>query len=98
MSLLLDIICNGFGVTVTGCVVPETLNGTKHVPWFEAGATIFDKNGIQYLGIPGLINARSILATLIVQVTDLTSHSQTQYRDLQARTASVASVSMTSRD
>ncbi|KAL3148514.1 hypothetical protein ABBQ38_013953 [Trebouxia sp. C0009 RCD-2024] len=51
-----------------GCVVPETLNGTNHVPWFEAGATIFSKNGIQYLGIPGLINARSILATLIVQV------------------------------
>lgn len=53
---------------LAGCVVPETLNGTNHVPWFEAGATIFSKNGIQYLGIPGLINARSILATLIVQV------------------------------
>ncbi|DBB13488.1 hypothetical protein WJX82_003124 [Trebouxia sp. C0006] len=51
-----------------GCVVPELLNGTNHVPWFEAGATIFSKNGIQYLGIPGLINARSIIATLIVQV------------------------------
>ena len=51
-----------------GCVVPELLNGTNHVAWFEAGATIFSKNGIQYLGIPGLINARSILATLIVQV------------------------------
>lgn len=52
-------------------MVPETLNGTNHVPWFEAGATIFSKNGIQYLGIPGLINARSILATLIVQVTNV---------------------------
>lgn len=52
--------------------MPETLNGTNHVPWFEAGATIFSKNGIQYLGIPGLINARSILATLIVQVTPAT--------------------------
>jgi len=51
-----------------GCVVPELLNGTNHVPWFEAGATIFSKKGIQYLGIPGLINARSILLTLVVQV------------------------------
>jgi len=51
--------------------VPELLNGTNHVPWFEAGATIFSKNGIQYLGIPGLINARSIIATLIVQVSSV---------------------------
>ena len=48
--------------------MPELLNGTNHVPWFEAGATIFSKKGIQYLGIPGLINARSILLTLVVQV------------------------------
>jgi len=53
--------------------VPELLNGTNHVPWFEAGATIFSKNGIQYLGIPGLINARSIIATLIVQVSNVGS-------------------------
>ncbi len=51
--------------------MPELLNGTNHVPWFEAGATIFSKNGIQYLGIPGLINARSIIATLIVQVSSV---------------------------
>jgi hypothetical protein len=52
-----------------GCVVPELLDGTKHIPWFQAGATIFDKKGIQYLGVPGLINAKSIIATLLVQVT-----------------------------
>ena len=51
-----------------GCVVPELLDGTKHVAWFKAGEQIFSKNGIQYLGIPGFINARSIIATLIVQV------------------------------
>ena len=50
-----------------GCVVPELLDGTNHVPWFEAGSTIFSKSGIQYLGVPGLINAKSIVATLIVQ-------------------------------
>jgi hypothetical protein len=51
-----------------GCVVPELLDGTNHVPWFEAGATIFSNKGIQYLGIPGLVNARSIIATLLVQI------------------------------
>jgi hypothetical protein len=51
-----------------GCVVPELLEGTNHVAWFDAGATIFGENGLQYLGIPGLINAKSIVATLIVQV------------------------------
>ncbi len=50
-------------------MVPELLDGTKHIPWFQAGATIFDKKGIQYLGVPGLINAKSIIATLLVQVS-----------------------------
>ena len=49
-------------------LVPEALDGTKRVPWFKAGAAIFDKSGIQYLGVPGLINAKSIVATLLVQV------------------------------
>lgn len=49
-------------------MVPELLDSTNHVPWFEAGATIFSPKGIQYLGIPGLINAKNIVATLIVQV------------------------------
>jgi hypothetical protein len=51
-----------------GCVVPELLDGTNHLPWFQAGAEIFKPEGLQYLGIPGLINAKSIVATLIVQV------------------------------
>ena len=51
-----------------GCVVPELLDSTNHLAWFKAGAQIFSDDGIQYLGIPGLINAKSILATLIVQV------------------------------
>jgi hypothetical protein len=51
-----------------GIIVPELLDGTKHVPWFKAGETIFAEGGIQYLGIPGVINATSIVATLLVQV------------------------------
>ncbi len=50
-----------------GIVVPELLDQTGHIAWFDAGATIFSPKGIQYLGIPGLINAKSIIATLIVQ-------------------------------
>lgn len=48
-------------------MVPELLDGTNHVPWFKAGELIFEKRGIQYLGVNGFINAHSILATLIVQ-------------------------------
>jgi light-harvesting complex II chlorophyll a/b binding protein 2 len=51
-----------------GMVVPELLDGTDHVAWFDAGAKIFGKSGIQYLGVPGLINAKNIVATLAVQV------------------------------
>ena len=51
-----------------GCLVPELLDGTKHVPWFKAGAVIFEPEGIQYLGIPGFINAKNIVVTLIIQV------------------------------
>ncbi len=51
-----------------GIVVPELLDQTNHVAWFNAGATIFSPKGIQYLGVPGLINAKNIVATLIVQV------------------------------
>jgi hypothetical protein len=49
--------------------VPELLDSTGHIPWFKAGATIFSSKGIQYLGIPGLINAKNIIATVIVQVS-----------------------------
>jgi light-harvesting complex II chlorophyll a/b binding protein 1/light-harvesting complex II chlorophyll a/b binding protein 2 len=51
-----------------GMVVPELLDSTDNVPWFDAGAKIFTSKGIQYLGQPGLINAKNIIATLIVQV------------------------------
>uniref|UniRef100_UPI0025A2344E chlorophyll a/b-binding protein n=1 Tax=Klebsiella pneumoniae TaxID=573 RepID=UPI0025A2344E len=51
-----------------GCVVPELLEGTGNIAWFNAGAEIFKPEGLQYLGIPGLFNAKSIVATLIVQV------------------------------
>lgn len=52
-----------------GMVVPELLDQTDNVPWFDAGAKIFSSKGIQYLGVPGLINAKNIVATLIVQVS-----------------------------
>ncbi|CAL8462631.1 g2164 [Coccomyxa elongata] len=51
-----------------GIVVPELLDQTNHVAWFDAGATIFSPKGIQYLGVPGLINAKNIIATVAVQV------------------------------
>lgn len=57
-----------FLLKCTGCVVPELLDGTNHIAWFKAGEQIFTKQGIQYLGINGFINAHSIIATLIVQV------------------------------
>ena len=51
-----------------GCLVPEWSSNTGNVAWFNAGAKIFEDEGIQYLGINGFINAHSIVATLIVQV------------------------------
>lgn len=49
--------------------MPELLDQTNHVAWFDAGATIFSPKGIQYLGVPGLINAKNIIATVAVQVS-----------------------------
>lgn len=51
-----------------GCLVPEALPQTDYVPWFKAGAKIFESDGLNYLGNPALIHAQSIGATLIVQV------------------------------
>ena len=57
-----------------GCVVPELLKD-KGVPfsdqasvWFTAGAEIFEENGLNYLGNPSLIHAKSIIATDAVHV------------------------------
>jgi len=51
-----------------GCIVPETLPQTDYVPWFKAGAKIFEPDGLNYLGNRNLIHAQSIGATLAVQV------------------------------
>ena len=51
-----------------GCVLPETLDSTNHVPWFKAGALIFNDGGLDYLGNPSLIHAQSIIAILAFEV------------------------------
>ena len=51
-----------------GAVVPELLAETGGVPWFKAGALIFQDGGLNYLGNATLVHAQSIVATLAVQV------------------------------
>jgi light-harvesting complex II chlorophyll a/b binding protein 2 len=53
---------------VVGCVTPEFLDATDNIPWFKAGALIFEDGGLDYLGNPQLVHAQSILAILGVQV------------------------------
>lgn len=56
---------------ITGCLIPELINpvstsGFEPV-WFKTGAQIFTDSGIDYLGMPGFVNAHSIVAVAAVQ-------------------------------
>jgi len=49
-----------------GCLGPE-IGGDYGLPWFKAGSYIFQEEGLNYLGNPSLIHAKSIVATVAVQ-------------------------------
>ena len=60
-------------VGTVGCLIPELCAkylGTQLAEpvWWKAGSSIYGEGGLNYLGNPALVHARSILVILFAQV------------------------------
>lgn len=58
---------------IVGCIAPELLQKASGVNypepvWFKAGAQVFAEDGLNYLGNPSLIHAKSITAILVTEI------------------------------